>query len=418
MTDTEQNEDIASRSVLGAIFLSGGKVLDWLELHPGDYRAPLHEQMHRAAQSLKDKGQPVDPITVGDLLRKQGVRMDAALPHQMMAETPTEASAEYHARIVATAASQRRIRATAAKMNSMVEQAADPEMILEEAHAELSRIKPSGQADPVRFFGETLTATIEELEEKPDYKPTPWPSLNDMIGGLRPGALYVVGARPGVGKSVIALQLATALAEHGSVAFISLEMRAADLHKRAMSNFASVPMGRIEAHEMTEDDWTRISSVAEKLDSLPIAVLDRSSATIGEIKRYITATHRRKPLAGIVLDYLQLMDPPPGDTRPRHEYVAAMSRQLKVLAMELNVPVIALSQLNRGSTAREDKRPQLADLRESGAIEQDADLVSLLHREFDEGKSHEIQIGIAKNRRGRTGSVTLQFKGHFSRVEE
>lgn len=418
MTDTQQNEDIASRSVLGAIFLSGGRILDWLELHPGDYRQPLHEQIHRAAQSLKDKGQPVDPITVGDLLTKQGVRLDPALPHQLMSETPSAASADYHSRIVATAASQRRIRTAAAKMNQLVEQSADPEMILEEAHAELSRIKPSGQADPVRFFGETLEATLDQLDEKPDYKLTPWAQLNDMIGGLRPGALYVIGARPGVGKSVVGLQLATSLAAHGSVAFISLEMPAADLHKRAMAAYAKVPMPRLEAHDLTEDDWTRISNVSQKLQELPISILDRPSATIGEIKRYITATHRRKPLAGVVLDYLQLMEPPPGDKRPRHEYVAAMSRQLKVLAMELSVPVIAISQLNRGSTSREDKRPQLADLRESGAIEQDADVVLLLHREFEEGKAHEINIGVAKNRRGIPGSITLQFHGHYSSITD
>lgn len=412
------NEDAASRSVLGAIFLSGGKVLDWLDMNPADYRQPVHEQIHRACQSLKDKGAPVDPITVVDLLKKQGVTLDPALPHALIAETPSAASADYHARLVASGAAQRRIRSAAAKMNQLVDQNADPEAILEEAHDELSRIKPSGRADPVKFFGETLTATLDELEEQPTYLPTPWPSLNDMIGGLRPGAMYIVGARPGVGKSVVALQLATAMAEHGSVAFISLEMRAADLHKRAMSNYARVPMDRLEKHSLTDEDWTRISNVSVKLDSLPIAVLDRSSATIGEIKRYITATHRRKPLAGVVLDYLQLMDPPPGDRRPRHEYVAAMSRQMKVLAMELNVPVIVLSQLNRGSTTREDKRPLLADLRESGGLEQDADLVLLLHREFDEGKSHEIGFGVAKNRRGRTGGLTLQFHGAYSNVSE
>lgn len=417
MTD-QDNDEAASRSVLGAILLSGGRVLDWLDLHPADHKQPVHEQIHRTCQQLKDTGKPVDPVTVADLMRKQGLRMDPSLPHTLMSETSSEAAAEYHSRIVATSASRRRIRAATVTMQALVDQQAEPEMILEEAHAELSRIKPSGHADPVRFLGETLGATIDELEEKPDYKPTPWPQLNDRIGGLRPGALYVIGARPGVGKSVVGLQLATALADHGSVAFISLEMRSSDLHKRAMSTHAKVDMRKLENHQLDESDWTKISRVADKLADMPIAVLDRPSATIGEIKRYITATHRRKPLAGVVLDYLQLMDPPPGDRRPRHEYVAAMSRQLKVLAMELNVPIIAISQLNRGSTGREDKRPQLSDLRESGAIEQDADVVILLHREFEEGKAHEITLGVAKNRRGQPGSMTLDFYGHYSEVRD
>lgn len=418
MTAPPQADEIASRSVLGAIFLSGGRVLDWLQLNPADHRQPLFEQMHHAAQSLKDKGDPVDPITVGDLLKRQGVTIDPSLPHTLATESTTEAAADYHARIVAKAATHRRIQQAATTMRSLVEQAADPELILEEAHAELSRIRPSGHADPVRSFGETIGNTIDELNEKPDYKPTPWPSLNGIINGLRPGALYIIGARPGVGKSVAALQLATKLAEYGSVAYISLEMSVNDLHKRAMSNFASVPMERIEAHELTENDWIRIADVADNLNDLPLFVLDRSSVTIGEIKRYITATHRRKPLAGVVVDYLQLMQQPPGDKRPRHEFVGDMSRQLKILAMDLGVPVVALAQLNRGSTTREDKRPQLGDLRESGGQEQDADVVALMHREFDEGKAHEIQIGIAKNRRGRTGAVTLQFKGDYSRIED
>lgn len=415
-TSTRTNDETAARAVLGAIFLSGGSVLDWLELNPADYRQPVHEQIHRAAQTLRDKGQPVDPITVSDLLKKQGLRVDATLPHEVMAETPSAASADYHARIVSQGAAHRRIRDAAARMGAMSDQAADPEVILEEAHAELSRIRPSGNADPVRFFGETLGETIDAMDEKPEYKPTPWPELNSIIGGLRPGALYIVGARPSVGKSVVAMQMATHLSQHGSVAFVSLEMPVSDLHKRAISSYAKVSMSRLEDHTLTNEDRLKISGVVEELDSMPLSVFDRPGATISEIKRFITATHRRTPLAGVFLDYLQLMEPPAGDKRQRQEYIASMARQLKIMAMELHVPVVVLSQLNRKSEDREGKRPQLADLRESGAIEQDADVVLLLHRELEPDTMHEIHIAVAKNRRGRPGSITLDFLGHYSMI--
>jgi replicative DNA helicase len=136
--------------------------------------------------------------------------------------------------------------------------------------------------------------------------------------------------------------------------------------------------------------------------------------TITDIKRFARSVNRRKPLAGIVVDYLQLMSPPPGDKRPRHEFVADMSRQLKILAMEMQVPVVALSQLNRGSTQREDKMPQISDLRESGAIEQDADVVILLHREIMGDTRGDLSMLVAKNRNGSTNVAELDFHGHYS----
>jgi replicative DNA helicase len=254
------------------------------------------------------------------------------------------------------------------------------------------------------------------LDEEVNHKPTPWQALNDIIGGLRPGALYVVGARPSVGKSVIALNLAQELTKHGSVAFSSLEMSNHDLQVRAVSADLNLDIGRLVEKKLTPGDWAKIRDRRARWADVPLAVDDRSGVTITDIKRYARSVNRRIPLAGIVVDYLQLMNQPHTDKRARHEFVADMSRQLKILAMDMQIPVIALSQLNRASEARQDKMPMLSDLRESGAVEQDADVVILLHREIMGENRDDLSMLVAKNRHGATGLAELTFWGHYSKA--
>lgn len=424
MNDVEQNSNSetvehAERSVLGAIMLSSGKVLDYLTLEPSDYRAPLHEEIHHSAARLRASGTPTDQLTIGDDLLSRGVKFEAAYLHQLAAATVTPSSAEHYARIVSTDAARRRADEAALVIRQMVQEHADPQAIQEQAQKALDGITPASAADPVRFTEETLLSSLEELEHEPTYVPTPWTQLNDMLGGLLPGALYTVGARPGVGKTVVGVQLAMSLATRGAVPIISLEMRTPELHARMISATARVPMKRLKDRTLTDDDWQRISDASPALSALPIAILDRPSATIGEIRRFVTATARRKPLAGVVLDYLQLIKSLPGDRRARHEYISDLTRELKTLAMELQVPVVLLSQLNRQSTQREDKMPELSDLRESGSIEQDSDCVILLHRLPDDpDRMHDITFRVAKNRHGRPGNITMQFRGHYSEITD
>lgn len=406
----------AERSLIGSVVLQSG-ILDWLEFDPRDYSEPLYESLHTAAQSLRNAGQPADAITIPERAQQMHAGpVDPTIGHTLAAETPTASSAGYYASLVTKDAQRRRIRSTAAKLNQIVDEA-DPDTAMEEAQAELDRIKQQSGHQPVRFIGDTLDDTIETLSKPPEFIPTPWESLNSLIGGFRPGAMYVIGARPASGKSVFALQSAIGLAEHGSVAFISLEMSLYDLQKRAISNVARVDGMHLQNHELSDWDWDQIAKHRRDLQQLPIAIHDQN-ATIQQLRRFITSTHRRKPLAGIVLDYLQILDPPAGDKRAKHEYVAAMSRALKLLAMELDVPVIVLSQLNRNSTARQDGLPVLSDLKDSGGIEQDADAVVLLHRDNDPEKAHEIKMLVAKNRRGGTGAKTFDFKGYRSVISE
>ncbi|GAA1450398.1 replicative DNA helicase [Nesterenkonia lacusekhoensis] len=415
-----ENTAEAERNLLGAILLSSGRVLDYLTVEPADYASPQHEQIHHAALTLKARGVPPDQVTVAEELIKHQARVDSGYLHALASRTATPSSAEYYAHIVIEGAARRRALQAANEIRVMVDSHADPQQIQEKAQKALDGITPAAALDPVRFTEETLAESLAELESERKYIPTPWPSLDDMLGGLIPGALYTIGARPGAGKTVAGVQLATALARHGSVPFISLEMSTAELHNRMLSAAAKVPFGRIRDRELTEDDWNKIAHAVPALEKLSLTIMDRPNATIGEIRRFVTAAARtRAPLAGVVLDYLQLIESPPGDKRPRHEYIASLTRELKILAKEHQVPVILLSQLNRGSAQREDKLPQLADLRESGAIEQDSDAVILLHRLADDpDKMHEIDFRVAKNRHGRPGKATLDFWGHYATIRD
>jgi len=252
-----------------------------------------------------------------------------------------------------------------------------------------------------------------EVTEAKLYTPTIWPSLNASIGGLKPGALYVVGARPGVGKSVVALNLAMGLATKGTVAFSSLEMSRNELTLRGLASMAEVDVSRLTRGDLTVDDRERIAAARPRFNR-QVAIDDRPGVGPSQIRAFARSIQRGGNLAGIVIDYMQLMTLP--GKEPRHEKVSEMSRQLKILAKDLNVPVIALSQLNRGSEQRADKIPTLSDLRESGSIEQDADVVILLSRPED--KPADIIFDVAKNRHGRQGLVELVWRGNIARIDD
>ena len=408
--------DTAELAVLGSILLTNGTALDDLDFSPTDYRAPAHEFAHRTMQDMKAGGQPIDLLTVSSALAKSGERIDPTMLHRAQEATPSAASVEHYAGMVTDAATLRRLHTAAGKVSAMAAEGGDADEIVEAARREMDAAQSRSRSTPVQFVADTIEGTIDYLEEEVASTPTLWEDVNDIIGGMRPGAVYVVGARPSVGKSIVALQLAQALLKVGSVAFMSLEMSVNDLTTRMLSNELKIDMNKLIRHELDATDWARIGEWVRDRRQVPLAINDNTGSSITDIKRFARNVNRKKPLAGVIVDYLQLMSQPPGDKRPRHEFVADMSRQLKILAMDMQVPVIALSQLNRSSEAREDKRPGLHDLRESGAIEQDADVVILLHREIMGDKSGDITFSIAKNRHGRTGPVELQFAGRHSEV--
>lgn len=410
--------DTAELSIIGSILLTSGRILEELDFAPSDYRQPAYESIHRTAQAMKAEGKPVDQLTVMDAVMKSGERIDPLVLHKAMEVTPSASNAQLYAGIVTDAATMRRLNVAADKVKQMIDSGGDADEIMEASRKEIDNAQSSIKAAPVQFLIDTLEDTLDFLESDIVSTPTSWPSLNKIINGLKPGALYVIGARPSVGKSVVGLQLARGLVEHGSVAFVSLEMSTNDVNIRLMAADLSIDMGKLVRHELNDTDRHKIGKWIQERGTMPLAVTDNTGMSLTDIKRFVRNVHRRKPLAGVVVDYLQLMSQQPGDKRARHEFVADMSRQLKIMAMELDIPVIALSQLNRGSTSREDQRPKISDLRESGAVEQDADVVILLHREIDTDNKYEIHMLVGKNRHGPTGATSMQFVGHHARIED
>ena len=407
----------AERGVLGSMMLSRDAIQDVTDVVSGaDFYRPAHETIFRTMLNMVGRGEPVDAVTVSDALTRSGELANVGGPmaiHEIAAGTPSAASAGYYAEIVAKYAVRRRLGTAGQKIASMAHQPGDEAELVELARKTVDTTSKA-TTSTVQSFGETIDLMLGLLDEKPDYIPTPWAAVNEIIGGLRPGGLYVVGARPSVGKSVVALQLAKAMTAKGAVAFSSLEMSEADVQMRAVSADLRINLKNLIERDLTAGDWTKIRDRRAAWEHVPLFVDDNSGVTITDIKRFARSVNRRKPLAGLVVDYLQLMSQPPGDNRPRHEFVSDMSRQLKILAMDMRIPVVALSQLNRGSTQREDKMPTISDLRESGSIEQDADVVILLHREIMGEKRGDLAMLVAKNRNGATDVANLTFWGHYS----
>lgn len=420
MNENMPAQDImAEQSVLGAMMLSREAITDATETLTGsDFYRPTHETIFRTIQALQTAGQPVDVITVSDALGRAGEveRVGGhAYLHELTQACPTPSTAGFYAEIVAKHALRRRLSAAGQKIRDMAAQPGDEAELVELARKEIDGTSKA-TTSTVLSFGETIDAMLDCLDEKANYHPSPWRAVNDIIGGFRPGAVYVVGARPSVGKSAIALQIAKELTRHGAVAFSSLEMSTTDVQIRAVAADLNIDLGRLMDRNLTPGDWGQIRDRRAAWQDVPLFIDDRSSVTITDIKRHARSVSRRAPLSGVVVDYLQLMTQPSGDKRPRQEFVADMSRQLKVLAMEMQIPVVVLSQLNRGSEQRQDKEPTIADLRESGAIEQDADVVILLHREIMGPNRGDLKMLIAKNRHGATGFAPLTFWGHYSKA--
>lgn len=420
MTEDNPSHDVvAEQSVLGAMLISRDAISDIADiLDGGDFYRPQHETIYRTILDLHSTGSPVDAITVNDALTGMGeiARIGGhSYTHELATTVPSASSGAYYAEIVAHAATRRRLTAAGRKIQDLAGNGGDVDELVEAARREVDQTSRA-TGSVVQSFGETIDIMLGTLDEEINHHPTPWAAVNDIIGGLRPGALYVVGARPSVGKSVVALNLAQSLACHGSVAFSSLEMSNNDVQIRAVSSDLHLDVARLIERNLTPGDWAKIRDRRAAWTDVPLFVDDRSGVTITDIKRFARSVNRRKPLVGVVVDYLQLMAQPHGDKRPRHEFVADMSRQLKIMAMDMQIPVIALSQLNRASEARQDKMPMLSDLRESGAVEQDADVVILLHREIMGDNRNDLSMLVAKNRHGATGLAELTFWGHYSKA--
>ena len=419
MTD---NVDAAERAML-----TSPSVIDEVTstLTGSEFAHPRHEAIWDAILEVHRSGRRPDvPLVIaalgGNLARIGGPTY--LLELTSIDSAPSPAQAPHYANAVLDAALTRRLIAATISIRQRIDEAGDIRAAAEDARRLIDEAveqtaNTEAGVDAAALVEETVTA----LDSEPDPGvATGWPDLDHYVNGMRPGQLIVIGARPSVGKSVIAANLLAEACRHGiGVHFASLEMTRSEVMQRLIAARATVNLGRLVNHDLTEDDWNRISPRSAEISGWPMRVDDTGGQSLLQVRARARTTARKFPLGLVIVDYLQLMAP--RDRRvPREQQVGELSEGLKALAKELHVPVVALAQVNRGPAGREDKRPAMSDLRESGRIEADADHIWLLHREdlVDKRSTNgEIEVHVAKNRNGVAGvTAVLQFQGHYSRA--
>lgn len=411
----------AERYVLGAVMLSRTALDEVAEiLSPADMSIPMHETIYAAIRRLHDQDAPTDVVAVADELIRVGAlqgNLDAAYLHTLTDGVPTASNAGYHARIVKGAAVRRRVRAATEKAAAVVGDESIPtEDVVELARAAFDEVDAE-TSQGVEAIGDWYLDFLGSLDQKPSYTPTPWYDLNQFIYGVRDGGMYVIAADTGGGKTIVALQIARSLAVERPVLYVSLEMGREEIAARLAAQTGQVFLGAINRHQLSKSDWEALNRHRAEIARLPLSIVTSDEvSTIPQIKAKVRATARRfKRNPVVIVDYLQLLSSHER-VENRQQEVAGFSRSLKLAAQQWNVPVIALSQLRRGQAGQKKQEPSLHDLRESGQIANDADVVLLLHRKAVKQAADELKVIVGKNRQGQTGEATLVFQGQFARV--
>lgn len=431
---TPPHDLLAEQSALGGMMLSKDAVADVIETLRGpDFYVPKHELIFEAILSLYSHGEPTDVVAVTDELIKTGELSrsgGADYLHSLTSIVPTAANAGYYASIVAERALLRRLVDAGTRIVQMGYSGQGEALdLVNNAQAEIYNV--TGTQDTEDFVPLTvaLGAAVEEIEAARgrDGQMTGVPSgfagLDALTNGLHPGQLIIIAARPALGKSTLALDFARSASIKHNVPsiFFSLEMGRSEIAMRLMSAEAAVPLQSMRKGTLDSRDWTTIAATRGRINDAPLFIDDSPNMTLVEIRAKCRRLKQREGLKMVIIDYLQLMTSGK-KVESRQQEVSEFSRALKLLAKELQVPVIALSQLNRGAEQRSDKKPALSDLRESGSLEQDADMVILLHREAayekDSPRAGEADLIVAKHRNGPTDTVTVAFQGHFSRFTD
>jgi len=425
----------AEQSVLGGMMLSKDAIADVVEaLSPHDFYRPAHQAVYDAVLDLYSRGEPADPVTVSAELERRGElgRVGGApYLHTLIATVPTAANAGYYAEIVAEKAVLRRLVEAGTRIVQMgYSKAPDVREVVDRAQAAVYDVTAHRVSEDYASFEELLQPTMDELDAIASRGasgahgvPTGFTDLDEITNGLHPGQMIILAARPGVGKSTLGLDFCrSASVKHGlSSVIFSLEMSRTEIVMRMLSAEAKIRLQDMRGGRMSDDDWTRLARRMSEISEAPLFIDDSPNMTMMEIRAKARRLKQRHDLRLIVVDYLQLMTSGKR-VENRQQEVSEFSRQLKLLAKELEVPVVAISQLNRGPEQRADKRPMLADLRESGSLEQDADLVVLLNRpdawERDDPRAGEADLIIAKHRAGPTYTITVAHQLHYSRFSD
>jgi replicative DNA helicase len=427
-------QDVAAeQSVLGGMLLSKDAIADVLErLRPADFYRPAHQNVYDAILDLYGRGEPADAVTVAAELDRRGIlRRVGGAPylHTLISTVPTAANAGYYAGIVAEKALLRRLVEAGTRVvqyGYAGAEGADVAEVVDRAQAEIYELTDRRLCEDFVPLEDLLQPTMDEIDAIATAGgiargvPTGFTDLDDVTNGLHPGQVVIIAARPAVGKSTLALDfLRSCSIRHRMASVIfSLEMSKSEIVMRLLSAEAKVKLSDMRSGRMSDDDWTWLARRMGEISEAPLFIDDSPNLTMTEIRAKARRLRQRADLRLIVVDYLQLMTS--GKRfESRQVEVSEFSRNLKLLAKELEVPVVAVSQLNRGPEQRTDRKPMLSDLRESGSIEQDADMVILLHRpdafERDDPRGGEADLILAKHRNGPTKTVTVAHQLHLSR---
>ncbi|UBH07508.1 replicative DNA helicase [Leucobacter sp. Psy1] len=425
---------LAEQSALGGMLLSKDAVADVTGILRGpDFYVPKHEVIYEAVLALYARGEPTDAITVTDQLTKMGDLQRAGgaeYLHTITSIVPTAANASFYAEIVAEKALLRRLVEAGTRIVQMG-YAGEGEAVdlVNSAQSEIYGVTGADQANDYVPLSDAVTAAIEEIEKAKMSEggmmgvPTGFAELDEKTNGFAPGQMIIVAARPAMGKSTLALDIARSgsVGAGATTVFFSLEMGRAEIAMRLLAAEASIPMQTLRKGALDQRDFTKLAATQARINEAPLFIDDSPNLTLVEIRAKCRRLKQRHNLKMVVIDYLQLLSSGKR-VESRQQEVSEFSRALKLLSKELEVPVVALSQLNRASEQRSDKMPAISDLRESGSLEQDADMVILLHRESsyekDNPRAGEADLILAKQRNGPTGTVTVAFQGHYSRFQD
>ncbi len=419
----------AEESVLGAVLLSADAANVALEtLHSEDFYKPAHQQIFDIIRQLFDANEPIDAVTVSEGLRRDGSldRMGGIdFLTRLIDSVPSTSNVEYYAGIVEEHSLRRRLMKVAGDISAIASQMDEPiAEVVDQAEQSVFAVAERQVGDGLQAIDDLLGPAIEKAEELQRSGSavtgisTGFRDLDRKLAGLHPTNLVIVAARPGMGKTALALNISQNVALNGNtVAIFSLEMSREEVVTRMLCAKGRIDSQKLRTGSLTENDFTKLSNAAGALYKQNIFVDDSPGLTVTEIRAKCRRLRRKPGLDLVVVDYLQLMNG--SGQENRQQEIAMISRSLKNLARELHVPIIALSQLNRGVESREDKRPRLGDLRESGAVEQDADVVMFIYRDeyyFPEKVESKgiAEVVIAKHRQGGVGKVDMTFLPEFT----
>ena len=421
----------AEMATLGGMLLSQEAVAEVFEEVRGiDFYAPKHEIIFNAILSLFGKAEPTDVIAVTDELNKTGGLLKAGgadYLHTLASFVPTAASASYYASIVSEKAVLRRLIEAGTRIaQSGYDSQGEVLELVNEAQSEIFKVASASAGDDFVGLSTSIEDAIHEMEAAQNRGgeltgiATGFTELDQLTHGLHPGQLVILAARPAMGKSTLALDIArnAAITKGNSTIFFSLEMGRAEIAMRLLSAESAISLQSMRKGMLAEKDWSKIAATRGKINDAPLYIDDSPNMTLVEIRAKCRRLAQQTDLKMVVIDYLQLLTSGK-KVESRQQEVSEFSRALKLLAKELGVPVIAISQLNRQTEQSKDKKPELSHLRESGSLEQDADVVVLLHREGVFEKDHpragEADLILAKQRNGPTGTVVVAFQGQYSR---